>query len=74
MRSFDNIRRRVALLITALVCVWCASCTNDPTVHTVGNKGRLYIKGITSDVSVVERVSYAADLIAWRSSMRRAMR
>lgn len=66
MRSFDNIRRRVALLITALVCVWCASCTNDPTVHTVGNKGRLYIKGITSDVSVVERVSYAADPDTYR--------
>lgn len=66
MRSFDNIRRRVALLITALVCVWCASCTNDPTVHTVGNKGRLYIKGIASDVSVVERVSYAADPDTYR--------
>lgn len=58
MRSVENIKYFTAMLIAAM-CVWCASCTNDPTVHPAGNKGRLYIKGITSDVSVVERVSYS---------------
>lgn len=58
--TFGNIKRRVALVAVAFASVWCAvSCADDPTVHTAADKGWLRIKGISSDVSMVERVSYA---------------
>ncbi len=61
MISLDKIKRGLSLSTVSAVCVWVASCAYDPAGVTGGDKGRLHIAGITSDVSVVERVSYADD-------------